>query len=173
MIIRKRNIILGFLILLLAVFTVFDYVQNFKDKIVNNDKARQTLEQSITSTNVTQSQRSENIFASFKLERERIRSQSIDTLKELINNTNSDKELKLQAQKEMIDLVKLTEKEMVIENLIKAKGFNDALVFIHENNVNVIVDAQNLTAAQVAQIQDIVSRETGVSIENIKIMQRN
>lgn len=172
MVIRKRNIILGVLIMLLMVFTVYDYIGNYRDKITSSEKAKQTLEQSITNTNVSQSS-SENIFSSFKLERERIRSQSIDTLKELINNSNSDKELKLQAQKEMMNLVKLTEKEMVIENLIKAKGFNDALVFIHENNVNVIVDAQNLTTAQVAQIQDIVSRETGVSIENIKIMQRN
>lgn len=61
---------------------------------------------------------------------------------------------------------------MIIENLIKAKGFQDAVVMIDNGIVNVIVQADKLSEEEVAQIVEIVSRQTGVSFDNIKIMTR-
>ena len=61
------------------------------------------------------------------------------------------------------------EKELTIENLIKAKGFADAAVTFHYGSVNVVVDCTELTNEQVAQILDIVTRETGEPAANIKI----
>ena len=61
---------------------------------------------------------------------------------------------------------------MAIENLIKAKGFQDAVVLIDNDTANVIVQADKLSEQEVAQIQDIVTRQTGISIDNIKIMNR-
>lgn len=61
---------------------------------------------------------------------------------------------------------------MIIENLIKAKGFQDAVVMIDNGIVNVIVQTDKLSEEEVAQIVDIVSRQTGVSLDNIKIMTR-
>ena len=61
------------------------------------------------------------------------------------------------------------ETELAIENLIKAKGFNDAIVIIHKDNVNVIIDKAELVPEEVA-ILDIVKRETEKDIDNIKII---
>ena len=69
----------------------------------------------------------------------------------------------------MINLVKLSEKEMIIENLIRAKGFNDVIVFIHDGYVNAIVDSEELSPGDAAQIQDIIFKETGVSLDKISI----
>ena len=57
-----------------------------------------------------------------------------------------------------------------MEGLIKAKGFEDAIVTTSANNVNVIVKCAALESSQVAQIVQIVKEQTAKSIENIKII---
>jgi hypothetical protein len=44
------------------------------------------------------------------------------------------------------------------------------LVILHENSVSVIIDKQDLKPEEVAQILDIVKRESGEKPENIKII---
>ena len=62
------------------------------------------------------------------------------------------------------------EAEFTIENLLRAKGFSDAAVTFHKGSVNVVVDSPQLSSEQVAQILDVVTRETGESADNIKIL---
>ena len=60
---------------------------------------------------------------------------------------------------------------MAIEKLIEAKGFEEALAIINEDNVNVIVKTEeDLSVAQVAQIQNIVMRESASDAEDIHIV---
>ena len=59
---------------------------------------------------------------------------------------------------------------MLLEGYIKSKGFNDAVVSFTENFVNVMVSAQSLTEAEVAQIVQVVQEQTSKSIDNIKII---
>ena len=69
-------------------------------------------------------------------------------------------------------LIDYMSKEKVIENLIKAKGFEEALVFITDNSVNVIIEAEKLADSDVAKILDIVITETKVDIKNVKIQNK-
>jgi stage III sporulation protein AH len=64
------------------------------------------------------------------------------------------------------------EKELILENLIKGKGFEDAVIFFGDDSVNVIVKTQGLDDKQVAQICDIVSKGTGLSLDKITIIER-
>jgi len=113
---------------------------------------------------------SAGFFASFKQERESVRQKEIEYLDSIITNTNSDKESLKDAQDQKIELTRIMEKEMIIEGLLKAKGFTDAIVTLRTGSVNVVVGAGKITDAQAAQILDIVRRETGESAENIKII---
>ena len=62
-------------------------------------------------------------------------------------------------------------KEMSIETLLQAKGFEDCIAIINEPNVNVVVKSMDeLSVAQVAQIQNIVMREANANAENIHIV---
>ena len=63
------------------------------------------------------------------------------------------------------------EKEGNVENLLKAKGFKDAIVYITDDSVSVTVKTDGLTAADSAKIYDIVISETGVSSDKIKIIE--
>ena len=53
--------------------------------------------------------------------------------------------------------------------MIEAKGFNEVYVRIDEDTVDVVVDKAELTDAEIAQIEDIVKRKTGVSADKIRI----
>lgn len=64
-----------------------------------------------------------------------------------------------------------TEREGNIENLLKAKGFSDVIVYITDDTVSVTVKTEGLTTADTAKIYDIVVSETGISAEKIKIIE--
>ena len=62
---------------------------------------------------------------------------------------------------------------MVCENLISTKGFNNNIVFVNGESISIIIGSeQELTKEQVAQIQNIISRELKANIENIHISQK-
>ena len=58
---------------------------------------------------------------------------------------------------------------MIAENLIIAKGFKDVVIFANEGSISVVIQAEELKTEEVAQIQNIVSRELNVSAETIHI----
>ena len=109
-------------------------------------------------------------FQSFRDEREAVRKMEIEYLDEIIATSANDAETLNDAQQQKLELVSNMEKEFVIENLIRAKGFLDAAVTFRGGAVNVVVNAQELSKSEVAQILDIVRGETGESAENIKIL---
>jgi stage III sporulation protein AH len=113
-----------------------------------------------------------SFFIQSRLDREKNRSFYIETLNGIVTDQNTDAGIKEMAQTEMLSLITKSETETIIESLIKAKGFKDALVIMGEDSVNIIVNSEKLTQAQVAQIKDIVSREAKVDIDNIKIMEK-
>lgn len=104
-----------------------------------------------------------------RLQKEQTRAKNKETLLEVINNTNISEEQKQEAVDNMIELTEIAEKETAAEILLEAKGFEDVVVSITADTVDVVVSAPELTEAQRAQIEDIVIRKTGVAPENIVI----
>ena len=62
--------------------------------------------------------------------------------------------------------------ESNIETLVKAKGFEECVAIISDNSVSVIVSADELKAAEAAQILAIVYDTTGISPENVSIINK-
>ena len=111
-----------------------------------------------------------NFFVDFRIERDKVRDQEVEYLNSIIENKATDKETLKEAMNQMIEITKAMEKEVTIEGLIKAKGFDDVVVTLHKGSVNVILKESELSEAQVAKILDIVRRESGEKAENIKII---
>lgn len=109
-----------------------------------------------------------NFFASYREERDSVRTQELAYLDAIVAQ-GGDKETLSDAQRQKLELVNAMETELTVENLVRSKGFADVIVSIHKGNVNVVVDADTLNDEQVAQILDIVLRETGKTAENVKI----
>lgn len=114
-----------------------------------------------------------SFFSEYRMEREKNRSKEVEMWNEVINSQNTEKSFKNLAQQELVKIVALTEKEMMIENMIISLGFSDALAFMSDDSATIIVETKELTQAQVARIQDVVVRKTKLSPTNIKIMKKN
>ena len=105
-----------------------------------------------------------------KMEREKQRNDLTEELNEIINNPSSSDSSIEEASNMKVKLVKYQEIELKIENLLSAKGYEDALVYIGEDNVNVVVNKDSLTKSDAAKIFDLVSQQAGVDYAKIKLM---
>ena len=107
--------------------------------------------------------------AGANLMKEQTRAKNKEALLNIINAENLPESAKQDAVNSMIELTDITQKECAAEILLEAKGFADVVVSIRGDVADVIVQADDLTEAQRAQIEDIVSRKTGIGAENIII----
>ena len=109
------------------------------------------------------------ILSDAKLLKEQTRAKNKETLLEIINSSGLTEEQKQDAVNSMVEMTETSEKEAAAEILLEAKGFSDVVVSVNGNGVDVVVNATELTEAQRAQIEDIVTRKTDVAAENIVI----
>ncbi|WP_010166290.1 SpoIIIAH-like family protein [Candidatus Epulonipiscium viviparus] len=121
--------------------------------------------QNVSSTNVA----AVSYFAEEKMIREQQRSTQIEELNEYIANSAIDENSKSKAAQSLLNLQDKIEKENGSESLLRAKGFSDVYVRMDETAVDVIVNRPQLTDAEIAQIEEIVSRTTGYRVSQIKI----
>lgn len=155
--------------------------------LVNSEKVEESSKQNIAEekekTNIdenqdtkenetTQTVQEDTYFENSKLERENIYSQMLETYQEIYNNVNSTQEQKNEAIKEIANINEKRNSLMIAENLIKAKGIENIVIFANTNSVSVIVKAEKLEPEQIAQIQNIVSRELEVGAETISISKK-
>lgn len=106
-----------------------------------------------------------------RLLKEQTRAKNREVLEEIVNNEVLDSAQKEEAVANMVALTDRSEKEMEAEILLSAKGFPQTVVSIDDNSVDVVVCADTLNDAQLAQIMDIVTRKTKISAENVIISQ--
>ena len=83
--------------------------------------------------------------------------------------TSSDTEQITQTNALISDLAKRMEKETVLEGMIMASGYEDAVVTNSDDSYSVMVKSDNLTSDDVAKILGILVKETGVSATNVKV----
>ena len=88
---------------------------------------------------------------------------------DVVNNASVTEDQKQTAINSIIAMTNMAEKESAAEILLEAKGFKDVVVSIVDDGADVIIDATNLTEQQMAQIEDIVKRKTGIAADKIVI----
>jgi len=108
-------------------------------------------------------------FVQAKLDREQSRSRQQEILMSLINNTNLDEVSRANSADAVLSIQRRIEKESSTESLIEARGFREVFVRIDENMVDVVVSKEVLSDAEIAQIEDIVKRKTGMDSAQIRI----
>ncbi|MCI9142874.1 MAG: SpoIIIAH-like family protein [Lachnospiraceae bacterium] len=104
-----------------------------------------------------------------KLLKEQTRAKNKETLLEIINSAGLSDDQKQSAVDSMVEMTAIAEKEAAAEILLEAKGFQDVVVSINGNAVDVVVNAAALDDVMRAQIEDIVKRKTEIPAENIII----
>ncbi|MGI6122561.1 MAG: SpoIIIAH-like family protein [Acetivibrionales bacterium] len=124
---------------------------------------------------IAQVQQTGGFFAEARMERDKARSKQKDELKVLAQAadgsvTTSTSINSLEAQEQLLAIIRRADAESTIETLVKQKGFEDALAYMSDtDNVDVIVKATSLTSQDVAQISDIVIRHADVAMDKITV----
>lgn len=110
-------------------------------------------------------------FEEARLSRTRARDEAIETLQNMFAGITDNEEELAEMTMMAVSIAKSIDAEGKIENLIKAKGFEECLVYINDAKVDVIVKTEGLLSSEAAVIKDIILDETEVGAENIKILE--
>lgn len=108
-------------------------------------------------------------FAASRIDRNNVLAERIEIYENMLENSNLSKEQKDIAQEEIKKINDLKNAISVAENLIKLKGFGDVVIMQNGESINVVVAEEELTEAEVAQIQNIIQNELKSKVENIHI----
>ena len=114
----------------------------------------------------------DSYFMNSRLDRQRMYSQTLDSYQKLADNPNISTTQKSIITTEITKISNLQNAIMIAENLILNKDIDDVVILVNDKNVNVIVKTEDLSTAKVAQIQNIVTRELDVKIDNVHITSR-
>ena len=120
-----------------------------------------------TQTNATVT--SDEYFTKSKLERDTMYSQMIESYENVLNSNNALETQKQSATEEIKKINDIKNSIMICENLISTKGFANNIIFVNGDSVSAIIGVNELKQEEVAQIQNIISRELNAEIENIHI----
>ncbi len=111
-------------------------------------------------------------FSVTAINRERARDESLEVLRQIIDNEESLEAAKQEALTDINEIASTIEKEANIETLIKAKGFSECVAVISGSNCSVVVSSDGLMENEVAQIQEIVYDQASISPDGVKIIER-
>ena len=111
----------------------------------------------------------DDYFTKSKLERDTMYSQMLESYENILNSTNSLETQKQSATDEIKKINDTKNSIMICENLIQTKGFENSIIFVNGDSISVILKSDELTQEEVAQVQNIISREMNCEIENIHI----
>ena len=155
---------------LVSTNAVEEFEKEQENAITSNDSLvdeKENNENEVAETSVDI--QDDTYFTTSKLERENMYSQMLESYQQIYNNSETSADQKTSALEEIAKINKTKNAIMIAENLISAKGFTKVVLFVNDNSVSVIVGETELEPEQIAQIQNIVSRELGVDAGTIHI----
>ena len=158
--INKRHLTLMGMVVVIAVagyvninYQKPDAVQTMKT-VTNNEKVEKNDE-----------------YTTATMERDSKRSESMQIYRDIIDNSECDKETKENAQTMLTLSAEYVNAENKIEESLKAKGFEKCVLYIDKNEATAIIYDEKLDSVSVSQIKDIISNISGFSAEKIKIIE--
>ncbi len=174
--IGKKHIILACLTLLLGIAVYANYELS-KSELKSTDvvdgidmsNAYGEL-QYVNGTSLT-SLTSDDYFVQARLNKLTSRDEAVETLKMVLGGGDiTDEELAAYTE-DAVQLSTYYESEAVVEDLIKASGFEDCVVYLDGDNASIVVKSDGLTPSQAAQIKEILLSEVDILNENIRIFE--
>ena len=142
-----------------------------EENATNENVVQNMVENEVEDNTTTQtsSSNTDDYFVKSKLERDTMYSQMIETYEKVLNSSNSLETGKQAATQEIQKINDTKKSIMICENLIKTKGFEKSIIFVNGDSVSVIIGAIEIKQEEVAQVQNIISREMKKEVENIHI----
>ncbi len=110
-------------------------------------------------------------FAQARLSRETARDEALTMLRETVSSDSASEDSKKQASEKITQIAGNTVKEERLESQLKSKGYTDAVVYISDETISVIVSSPKggLNASSTAAISDMVLSETGAQASMLRV----
>lgn len=170
----KRHITLAVMVLALAAAVWFNMeysiagTKNTSSKYLG--QAEFVSGNAVESAIETGAKPQNDYFTTVKEQRKTTRDSQLEMLEETINDATLSDEVKKEAVSRKSEITAQMENESAIETLLAAKGFEKTVAVMGDSDINVVVNKEKLTDAETIQIQDVVMSQTGLTLENIKIV---
>ena len=151
--------------------TANSVTENTQNTATTNSETNTTnneISQNTTQTNAG-TVSTDDYFTKSKLERDTMYSQMLESYENVLNSSNSLETQKQSATDEIKKINDTKNSIMICENLIQTKGFENSIIFVNGDSISVILKSDEMTQEEVAQVQNIISREMNAEIENIHI----
>ena len=143
-------------------------MDNTQNTIKNNTEAVDTSS-NLEDIQENISQTDSNYFTQSKIDRDNMYSQMLENYQKILETDNLEADEKTIAQEEIKKINDEKNAIMIAENLIKTKGFEDVILFVNNGNVSAIIKTDKLDENEVAQIQNIITRELQVEVTKINV----
>ena len=174
MIVSKKHIVLSALVLALsvAVYLNWEYVN------VNGENYENTSRIAVSGEVEGEEEAAdetaaygEAYFAEAKLSRTKSRDEAAEALKYMLEDANLTTDQMTQLTLQAAAIAESIETEGKIENLIKAKGFEDCMVYLEDDKIDVLVKCDGMTDSEAAQIKDVILGEVDLEDKNISVIE--
>ncbi|MDE7389543.1 MAG: SpoIIIAH-like family protein [Lachnospiraceae bacterium] len=113
--------------------------------------------------------KTEQYFAQVRLEREQTQDELIELAQGVVSATDTSGKGKEDAVKQLNKMTDTIQQQSNIESLIIAKGFDDCIAFIQNGECSIVVTGQELKADSLIAIKDIVTGQTDITFDKIKV----
>ncbi len=172
---KKYAVLMVMLLVLGAAVYLNYFVASNTPLTASTDGAQETspteqpLGESVFVSGTTAPAQEESYFDAARRNREAARQEALEILKDTLQNVKTDETTQQEAVATAATVAAAVEQEDAIESLIKAKGFEDCVVYIENGNAHVAVKAASLEQAQTLQILQIVTSQSDVQADSVNI----
>ena len=178
LVLKKKEIVAAALVVMIGVAGYLNW--SYQDTVrVTDSKSYQKAGKTLGEaqyvdkkvTGISKNTSDDSYFSQAKLEKDNARSKALEILKTTAENENFDEETRKNAQDRILKMASDTEKETVIENVCKAKGYDMVSVYIDGENADIIIKKDDFSEKDVNVLKEIVTGQLKIGAENIKIVE--
>ena len=105
----------------------------------------------------------------FRLDRARVRSERMELLRQVLDDTTASEDRRAEAQLVLLQELNQLEQELAIENLLRLQGYEGAVAILGPDRVEVVL-SQVLTAEQASRLGGLVAQVAGVGLQAVTLM---
>lgn len=174
--IGKRNIAIACSVLLIGVAVLLNFIlfsnANPQDGYDGYDKPTGNVTDTPNQDNANADNTDNTYFSATQVSRQRARDEALEVLQAVVDNPEASETVKTEALAGISAIAEEIQKEANIESLITAKGFAQCVAVLNGDTASIIVSADELQPAQLAQINTIVYEQTGIAPSGITIINK-
>ena len=171
--IGKRNIIIACAVLLIGVAVLMNFIlfsgANKNDGYDGYDQPSGNVSDDANKNDATDVSA---YFSATQVSRQRARDEALEVLQAVVENVDSTEAMKNEALAEIAVIADEIQKEANIESLITAKGFEACVAVINDDTASIVVKADDLQPAEIAQINAIVYEQAGILPSGVTIIRK-